>query len=544
MHLTHLTRRWLWLLPALLLVVSLGVGFTALTAAHAAGPLVVTNCTSDTQLQNDVTQANTDNANDTITFQCGGSAAIKLTSTLTISGSMTIDGGQAITLDGQGTHQIFNVNLSSGTLTLKSLTLTNGVAIGNDPFNPGIVTGGAINNTGSGTVNITNSTLTNNSVQNAPGSLDALYGGAIYNAWGIVNIINSTLASNSVGVGGEGGAIENSGTLSITNSTLAYNFTGKGGEGGALWSNGTVTITNSTLAYNSASRQGGAIVNAATMSSFGSIIADSTSGGDCGNYIGINDKGYNLSDDSSCGFTGTGSLQATNPLLASALANNGGPTQTIALQQGSPANDRIPVASCPSTDQRGVSRPDTGESTCDVGAYEFVDPTDNDLGLAGVPANSTVDATSPQGATVTYSAPTATDESGDTSSASVNCTPVSGSTFAIGTTTVTCTATDSDDTNSPVSAHFTVTVNGAATQTSNQITTIQSFHLPSNGATSFISQLQAVQADMSANNTAQACSDLTGFINHVQAPSGKKLTTSQANQLITGAKRIQAVLGC
>ncbi len=53
-----------------------------------------------------------------------------------------------------------------------------------------------------------------------------------------------------------------------------------------------------------------------------------------------------------------------------------------------------------------------------------------------------------------------------------------------------------------------------------------------------------VQADLSANNTAQACLDLTSFINHVKAQSGKQLTVGQATQLIAAAKQIQAVLGC
>jgi hypothetical protein len=65
-------------------------------------------------------------------------------------------------------------------------------------------------------------------------------------------------------------------------------------------------------------------------------------------------------------------LQNTNPLLdPSGLQNNGGPTQTIALQQGSPAINHIPIARCPATDQRGVKRPDDGnEQYCDIGAYE------------------------------------------------------------------------------------------------------------------------------------------------------------------------------
>ncbi len=79
------------------------------------------------------------------------------------------------------------------------------------------------------------------------------------------------------------------------------------------------------------------------------------SGGDCSGSI--NDNGYNLDSDSSC-FTASTSLH-TNPQL-SGLADNGGPTQTMALQQGSPAIDVIPLSAnvCPSTDQRGDPRPD------------------------------------------------------------------------------------------------------------------------------------------------------------------------------------------
>ncbi len=65
------------------------------------------------------------------------------------------------------------------------------------------------------------------------------------------------------------------------------------------------------------------------------------------------------------------------------LRNNGGPTHTLALLQGSQAIDAIPLQACsitvtdPSgqnvtitTDQRGDPRPDGSENACDVGAYE------------------------------------------------------------------------------------------------------------------------------------------------------------------------------
>jgi hypothetical protein len=52
-------------------------------------------------------------------------------------------------------------------------------------------------------------------------------------------------------------------------------------------------------------------------------------------------------------------------------ANNGGPTMTHALLPGSVAIDHIPAVDCQVTeDQRGEPRPETGDSMCDVGAFE------------------------------------------------------------------------------------------------------------------------------------------------------------------------------
>jgi len=126
-----------------------------------------------------------------------------------------------------------------------------------------------------------------------------------------------------------------------------------------------VTNSNSTVADS-----GGAGLEdvTGTVSISGSILANTS--GNCstagGTYI---DNGYNLSSGG-C-ITSATSLQA-NPQLGS-LANNGGPTQTLALLKGSPAIDAIPLASglCPATDQRGHKRPDNPhESACDIGAFE------------------------------------------------------------------------------------------------------------------------------------------------------------------------------
>ncbi|MBI4901127.1 MAG: HYR domain-containing protein, partial [Actinobacteria bacterium] len=79
-----------------------------------------------------------------------------------------------------------------------------------------------------------------------------------------------------------------------------------------------------------------------------------------------------------------------------------------------------------------------------------VDTTPPDL---TVPGNMTIEATSAAGATVTYTA-SATDIVDGT--VAVSCSPQSGSTFSLTTTTVTCTATDAAG--NPATKSFTVTV--------------------------------------------------------------------------------------
>ncbi len=74
--------------------------------------------------------------------------------------------------------------------------------------------------------------------------------------------------------------------------------------------------------------------------------------------------------------------------------------------------------------------------------------------LLGTPGDLTVEATGPDGAPVTYTAPTAVDTQDGT--LPVTCTPPSGSVLPLGDTSVTCSATDSDG--NTTSASFSVTV--------------------------------------------------------------------------------------
>ncbi len=150
---------------------------------------------------------------------------------------------------------------------------------------------------------------------------------------------------------------------------------------------------------------------------------------------------------------------------------------------------------------------------------------DTDLGIAGVPANMTVDVNSPLGAVVTWAMPTAIDEAGDVPAPTVSCTPASGSTFALGTTMVTCTATSADDTPSTVSKTFTVTVAPSPAGISNVVDQLLAAGCIDNAgiANALKAKLAAAQNAIAAGNLNEAINILRAFIHQVQAQDGKHI---------------------
>jgi DNA-binding beta-propeller fold protein YncE len=99
---------------------------------------------------------------------------------------------------------------------------------------------------------------------------------------------------------------------------------------------------------------------------------------------------------------------------------------------------------------------DSDDTPLAVSTSFKVTVTDTDLSIGSPPANITTPAASVNGATVSYRPPAGSDEDGETPM--VVCDRSPGSTFPIGTTTVTCTASDPDDTPSSASNSFKVTV--------------------------------------------------------------------------------------
>lgn len=181
--------------------------------------------------------------------------------------------------------------------------------------------------------------------------------------------------------------------------------------------------------------------------------------------------------------------------------------------------------------QRSTTKPSVED-------ISLIHPVDNDLALTNMPSATTVDATSPSGAVVTYDLPTAADE--DLSTVTVACSPASGSTFAIGQTTVICTATDTDgDKSSPVSGSFTITVRGAA----DQLTDLCAASAGVGPGRSLADKCAAAQSALAAGQGSNARDILAAYINEVSAQSGKKIPAAAAAKLIGTATQISAVIG-
>ena len=141
-----------------------------------------------------------------------------------------------------------------------------------------------------------------------------------------LNLNDLTIAHGSAGENDGGGVFVQSGALYVTDSTFSANTAH---NGGAIAGQGVVNVTNSTVSGNSTEGSNGGglfIQDHSTANLKGTILAENT-GGNCFNsQATISDNGYNLRDDDSCDFTGTGSENNdTNIGLAMTLAQNGGP---------------------------------------------------------------------------------------------------------------------------------------------------------------------------------------------------------------------------
>ncbi len=220
---------------------------------------------------------------------------------------------------------------------------------------------------------ITESTLAGN---------EADQGGGIYTASGVLNnqIVGSTLARNVVTE--EGGGVFGAGpSLLVQNSTIADNTADASGGGiYAAPDSGTV-LFNATIARNRADADdlgphggGGAFVDGGGdfLQSINTLYARNRSTGgvfqdcDAPAPVGIVSSGGNLvTTEQDCPFFDQVEDIVDGQPRIGTLADNGGPTDTIKLKEGSPAINQADAMAMVEVDQRGVERQNP-----DIGSYE------------------------------------------------------------------------------------------------------------------------------------------------------------------------------
>jgi hypothetical protein len=164
-----------------------------------------------------------------------------------------------------------------------------------------------------------------------------------------------------------------------------------------------------------------------------------------------------------------------------------------------------------------------------------VDVVDTTPPVLHVPADLTVDATSPAGAPVSFVVSAVDLVDG---AVAADCTPASGSTFAIGTTTVRCTAADSRG--NGTAATFVVNVAGAM----QQLAELDTYLSTIGPGASLVAKVHDAEDELGAGDVSTACGTVRGVANEAQAQSGKKLTAGQASHVVDAASRVRAVLAC
>ncbi len=270
----------------------------------------------------------------------GGGGILSSAGLLTISGSSFLNN----TAGGNGGGGIAtNMDYDFLTLVISDTTFSNNQAVGDYGSGGGIFSNGDLT--------ISGSTFGGNQAS----GLSEGNGGGLFHINSAAAITNSTFSGNAAAGSGGGIYYRDDVGMALANVTISGNSANTNsddtGDGGGIyvasWSGNPPTLQNSILADNTDSDGQGPDGWGDLVSLDYNMIQDTT---------GLNISGPTLHN-----------LTAQDPVLG-ALADNGGPTQTMALMRNSPAIDSADPAVCLAVDQRGEPRADL---RCDIGAFEL-----------------------------------------------------------------------------------------------------------------------------------------------------------------------------
>jgi hypothetical protein len=344
------------------------------------------------------------------------------------SSSLTFEGPgrDLLAIDAAGSSRVFSIG---GPITISGLTITGGHVEGDNASGGCIAAFAGVtlqsanvvacsvhgDNANGGAiatqyfVHIVDSTVSDNSATSDTG---VALGGAIMVSYGLFTAETSTISANvaSGALGSYGGGVHVEGPATITRSTIDHNSADEGGgiyKQRGLFGAGDVDIVDSTISGNTAAQRGGGMLANSTpyLTIMNSTIAlnssDDVGGvlldGECTEYCVVNVTSAIIANNESAGtvrsadidttldaqqvitlgdgdiFTSIGRIvpfdYALEDPLIGPLADNGGPTQTHALQLNSPAIDAGGNPLGLAVDQRGRARV-AGLAT-DIGACEM-----------------------------------------------------------------------------------------------------------------------------------------------------------------------------
>lgn len=294
--------------------------------------------------------------------------------------NITLTGGKAGAMNaGNTTVNLTNVTITGNTSNAggAGLNITNSTAnivssrISNNTDLSASFYGGvyALNST----VTIDTSTISNNTAANGAG---------IYFQNTLFTISNSTISNNvnnAINSNGAGIYVQSSlSNNSINNSTISNNGSSQTVSGGGIYlTTSNLTINNSTITYNTAVTGGGVFIDSGVSLVLNNTLVAKNSATTNSDVSGnVTNSFYSLIQNG----TGTNIINGVNGNLVNIepsigpLANNGGPTETVALLMGSPGVDAGSILLIPPGtlyDQRQSPYVRISGVNVDIGAFEL-----------------------------------------------------------------------------------------------------------------------------------------------------------------------------